>query len=179
MLIYSSDNPVFLGGWRPDMRLRIGVLSDTHLHHLTKEFRDICNRFLSSVDLILHAGDFVSPEVVAFLGKKDFHAVHGNMDPVELKATLPEKKVIQLGPHKIGLIHGWGSSAGLEERIRSEFQDVDVIVYGHSHRAVNQKRDGVLLFNPGTVTGFTISGYHSIGMLEIDDTVHGEIIDIE
>jgi hypothetical protein len=56
---------------------------------------------------------------------------------------------------------------------------VDVIVYGHSHRAMNEVVQGVLLFNPGTASGFSSSGVHSIGILECGDTVKGEIIELD
>jgi putative phosphoesterase len=161
------------------MKMKIGVLSDTHLHRLTRDFRDILDQFLWDVDLIFHVGDFVSPEIVEFLSRKDFHGVHGNMDPIEVKEVLPEKKVVQLGHHKVGLIHGFGPSRGLEERIRAEFRDVDVIVYGHSHRAANYVKEGILLFNPGTATGFSFSRNHSLGILEVGETIRGEIILIE
>ncbi len=98
------------------------------------------------------------------------------MDSVEVRKNLPCKNVIELGTYRLGIIHGWGSSDDLEDRIRPEFQNVDVIVYGHSHRAANHIRDGVLFFNPGTATGFTSSGVHSIGVLELDDAIHGKII---
>jgi putative phosphoesterase len=161
------------------MKMKVGVLSDTHLRQVSKEFREAFEEFLSEVDMILHAGDFVSAEVVEFLGRKNFHGVYGNMDPIEVKERLPDKKVIELGPYRIGLTHGWGPSHGLEARIWSEFQNVDVIVYGHSHRAANHMKNGVLFFNPGTATGFTYSGIHSVGILELDDTIRGEIIPIE
>jgi putative phosphoesterase len=160
------------------MKIKIGVISDTHLNGVTGEFNRIYNEFLADKDLILHAGDVVSAEIVDFLGRKDFHGVHGNMDPLEVKKMLPAKRILKLGPYRLGLSHGGGPSAGLEERIRSEFRDhdVDIVVYGHSHHAVNHVREGVLLFNPGTATGFSSSGIHSIGILELDDTIHGEII---
>jgi putative phosphoesterase len=161
------------------MRMKIGVLSDTHLHRLTQDFRYILDQFLRDVDLIFHVGDFVSAEIVEFLNGNNFQGVHGNMDPTEVKEMLPEKKVIQLGPYRLGLIHGDGPSRELEERIQSEFQDVDVIVYGHSHRAVNHVKDGILLFNPGTATGFSYSKNHSLGILELGETIRGEIIPIE
>ena len=101
------------------------------------------------------------------------------MDPFEIKKALPEKEVIEVGPYRLGLIHGWGSSTGLEERIRHEFRNMDVIVYGHSHRAVNHIRDGVLFFNPGTAIGYTSSGEHSMGVLEINNTIQGRIIKIK
>jgi hypothetical protein len=161
------------------MKMKIGVLSDTHLHHLTRDFRYMLDQFLGDVDLIFHAGDFVCADIVEFLSRKNFHGVYGNMDPIEIKKVLPEKKVIQLGPYSVGLIHGDGPSRGLEERIHAEFQDVDAIVYGHSHRAANHVKDGILLFNPGTATGFSFSKDHSVGILEIGETIRGEIIPIE
>ena len=162
----------------PDL-MKIGVLSDTHLSGATAAFREICDLYLSDVDVILHAGDFTSAEIVTFLSEKPFYGVHGNMDPVEVKAMLPEKRVMDLGGYRFGLIHGGGSSAGLEERVWRQFQDVDIIVYGHSHKAANHTRDGILLFNPGTATGFTSGETHSIGLLECGETAKGRIVAID
>lgn len=158
--------------------VRVGVLSDTHLSRVSADLGDILERHFSRTDMILHAGDYVSAEVVRFLSKKAFTGVHGNMDSQEIKETLPEKTVIEVGPWKVGLIHGWGPATGLEEKILIEFQDVDVIVYGHAHRAANHTKEGVLLFNPGTATGYSRSGLNSVGILEFGKTVKGEIIDI-
>jgi len=66
----------------------------------------------------------------------------------------------------------------LEDRILPLFNGVDVIVYGHSHIASNHMRDGVLFFNPGTATGYSSSGVHSIGVLELGDAVRGEILTV-
>jgi len=161
------------------MQMKIGVLSDTHLRGVNKWLREIYDRYLSDKDLILHAGDVVSTEIIDFLSQKDFKGVYGNMDPIEVQERLAAKSVIELGPYRIGLIHGWGASAGLEDRIWAEFQNVDVIVYGHSHHTANHLRDDVLLFNPGTATGFSSSGTHSIGVLELDRTIRGKIITLD
>ncbi len=154
-------------------------MSDTHLHRIGKDFKSICEEHFKDVDAILHAGDFTSPDVIAFLSKKAFHGVQGNMDAMEIKVTLPEKKVIEIGGYRIGLIHGWGPSEGLEDRILGEFHGVDAIVYGHSHKPANHRRDGVLLFNPGTITGFSSKGVHSLGILECGDELLGEIIEVD
>ena len=178
-LIYSCPFQVFSGSERSDMKMKIGVLSDTPLCRVTRDLKDIYDRHLSDVDIILHAGDFTSPEIIGFLSRKNFHGVSGNMDPVEVKRVLPGKKEIDLGSHRVGLIHGWGSSDGLEDRIWQEFQNVDVIVYGHSHRAANHMKNDVLFFNPGSAIGYTSSRVHTLGFLEIDDnTIHGEIITV-
>ena len=158
------------------MKIRIGVISDTHLKGITRDFEEIYDRYLSDKDLVLHAGDIVSTEVVAFLARGNFKGVHGNMDPPEVRKMLPGRRVLELGSFRLGLIHGDGSSRGLEERVRRQFRHVDAIVYGHSHRAVCHMKDGILMFNPGTATGFSFTGRHSIGVLELDDAIRGEII---
>jgi len=77
----------------------------------------------------------------------------------------------------VGLIHGWGPAEGLEDRILSVFSDVDIIVYGHSHVPANHIREGILLFNPGTATGYSATGEHSIGILRLEkEEARGEII---
>lgn len=157
---------------------KVGVLSDTHLRRVTKDLRDIIDRHFSGVEMILHAGDFVSVELVRFFKEMNFHGVHGNMDGLDVKRSLPEKEVVQIGQWRIGLIHGWGPPEGIEERIRPEFPDADVIVYGHAHRSANHATEGVLLFNPGTATGYTPSGVNTVGVLELGETVRGEIIEI-
>jgi putative phosphoesterase len=160
------------------MKIRIGVLSDTHLSKVTEEFEEIHRRFLAGLDLVLHAGDFVSDEIVDFLDSEGFHGVHGNMDPGIVRERLPSKKVIECGSSRIALIHGWGPPEGLEERIWPEFKGVDVIVYGHSHRPANHVKEGILLFNPGTAVGYSRSGPNTLGILEINDTIKGKIVTI-
>ena len=93
------------------MSMRIGVLSDTHLHRVSRDLREILDHHLSQVDVLFHVGDYTSPVVVDFLSSKNFHGVHGNMDPVDIRAVLPEKKIVEIGGFRFGLIHGWGSSA--------------------------------------------------------------------
>jgi putative phosphoesterase len=158
------------------MNIKIGILSDTHLREVTRAFREIYERYLSDKDVVLHAGDVVSIEIIDFLSRKRFYGVHGNMDPFEVKERLPRKKIIEFGKFRMGLVHGGGPSAGLEDRVWSEFGKVDIIVYGHSHQAANHTREGVLLFNPGTATGFSSSGVHTIGILEVNQTIRSKII---
>ena len=85
---------------------------------------------------------------------------------------------MEVGHYRLGLIHGWGAASGLEERIRPLFPNVDVIIYGHSHIPANHVREGVLMFNPGTATGYSKNGSNSIGILEVSETVEGRIIPV-
>jgi putative phosphoesterase len=174
MLVYFFPKT----GHYPGQGMKVGVLSDTHLTHVTKEFREIYDKHLSDKDLILHAGDVVSTELVDFLGRTNFYGVSGNMDPLEVRNLLPASKVLKIEHYRVGLIHGWGSSAGIEDRIRDEFKSVDVIIYGHSHQPANHVRNGILFFNPGTATGYSSSGLHTLGILSLGDNVRGEIIEL-
>jgi putative phosphoesterase len=151
--------------------MKIGVLSDTHIH-LAEEISTEVVKAFSNVDLIVHAGDFVGLPVLEGLKRLgEVKAVHGNMDLTELRGLLPEKELLVAGGRKIGIIHGWGGPEGIEQRVREQFGDVDIIIYGHSHRANIERIGGVLFFNPGP-------GYRSFGILTIEEDVRGEIIKI-
>jgi putative phosphoesterase len=158
--------------------VRIGVISDTHLKAVNSELVDIYENYFFDVDMIFHAGDLVSLEVADYLSQKPFHAVQGNMDTMDVRERFPEKEIIEVDSFRLGLIHGWGSPFGIEQRIRSVFTEVHAIIYGHSHRSSNHVDKGVLFFNPGTATGFRIAGSNSIGMLEIAGEITGTIISL-
>lgn len=159
--------------------MRIGVLSDTHLKGVNSQLIGIYRDYFSDVDMILHAGDLVSLEVVDFLNQKPLHLVQGNMDNLDIKERFPRKKIIEVKGFRLGLIHGWGAPFGLEKRIRTEFDDVHAIIYGHSHRPANHIDEGVIFFNPGTATGLSTTGSNSIGILRIEETIEGDMIYFE
>ena len=158
--------------------MKVGVLSDTHLSHVTKGLCNIYDQYLADADVILHAGDYVSTDIIEFFNGSYFHGVKGNMDPMKVSKMVPDKKVVELGGYKIGLIHGWGSAEGLELKVQQEFQDVDAIVFGHAHRPTNHVRDGMLFFNPGAAIGYHRTSANTIGILELGDTIQGEIIEV-
>jgi putative phosphoesterase len=151
--------------------VRIGVLSDTHIHSAEEIPAEVVAAF-SSVDLIVHAGDFVGSAVLDGLKQLgEVKAVHGNVDSMNLKSLLPEKQIFTVGTKKVGITHGWGSPEGIEKRVKELLGDVDIVIYGHSHRAKIEQIGEVLFFNPGP-------GRQSYGILTIDEDVKGEIIRI-
>ncbi|MCK4535476.1 MAG: metallophosphoesterase [Desulfuromonadales bacterium] len=161
---------------------RIGVLSDTHLAATSEALAflvDLADSYFAGVDMILHAGDVVAPEILQGFTHCPVMAVRGNMDPAT--PGIPDKRVIEVGPARIGLMHGWGASYDLEERLLNEFSDaeLDVLVFGHSHRPVCRFHDGILLFNPGSATDRRQAPYHSVGILEIGEKISGKIIRID
>lgn len=157
--------------------MKVGVISDTHLHGYDRRLQEIAEGPFGECDVIMHAGDIVAEGVLELFGTKDVYAVRGNMDSLSLRNLLPEKLVVELSGLRIGLMHGWGSPFGIEKRILKEFNDIDCLVYGHTHHAVNKKKEDLLIFNPGSATGPTITGKNSVGILEIDDNaIRGRII---
>jgi uncharacterized protein len=158
--------------------VKIGVISDTHLHAVSPELVDIYENYLSDVEMIFHAGDLVSLDIAEYLSQKPLHVVQGNMDTMDVRERFPHKEVIEVHGFRLGLIHGWGSPLGIERRIRSAFRDVHAIIYGHSHRPSNHADKGILFFNPGTATGFRIAGSNSIGIVQIADEINATIIPI-
>jgi putative phosphoesterase len=151
--------------------LRIGIISDTHIH-LAEEIPAAVVTAFSKVDLIVHAGDFVGSKVLEGLKQLgEVKAVHGNLDSMKLKSLLPEKEIFVVGSKKIGIAHGWGSPDGIEKRVKELLGGVDIVIYGHSHRAKIERIGNILFFNPGP-------GWQSFGILTINGDVSGEIVRI-
>lgn len=149
--------------------MKIGVLSDTHADSFA-QLPDKILATLTEVDLIIHAGDFVAKDVLEGLKQLgEIKAVRGNMDSDEIKRILPEKELLEIEGKKIGIIHGWGSPHGIDERVGNVFSGVDIIIYGHSHYPQNETKNGVFFFNPGQAR-------NSFGILTIGAGVSGEII---
>ena len=145
------------------------MLSDTHVSSFA-ELPDKILTILAEVDMIIHAGDFTTKNVLDGLKQlREVSAVCGNMDSNELKRSLPERQVLMLGGKRLGVTHGWGSPYGIEDRVSSLFSDVDIIVFGHSHHPMNKVIHGILFFNPGQAR-------NSFGILTIGEEVKGEII---
>jgi putative phosphoesterase len=151
--------------------MKIGVISDTH----TTSFSQLPDQIVSTltgVDLIIHTGDFVARDVLDGLRQLgEVKAVQGNMDSEELKQLLPEKELLVIEGKRVGIIHGWGSPHGIDDRVGGMFDDVDIIVYGHSHHSQNEVKNGILFFNPGQAK-------NSFGILTIGREVTGEIINL-
>lgn len=149
--------------------MKLGVISDTHSRTID-EIPVAIRKALADVDLIIHAGDFTHKAVLDRLRTiGEVKAVHGNMDSGELKEVLPEKESFEVNGRRIGLIHGSGAPWGIAERVRRQFEGVDIIVFGHSHEPCNRYIQGVLLFNPGLARD-------SFGLLTVSDVIKGQIL---
>jgi len=121
--------------------MRIGLISDTH-----GLIREEALAFLWGCDRIIHAGDIGGQEILGALQQiAPVVAVRGNNDKDAWASALPEVLQIQLESASIYLLH---DMAQLDAQPLPA--GVNVVVCGHSHRAVVQRRDGVLYVNPGS-----------------------------
>jgi hypothetical protein len=130
--------------------VRIGILSDTHLTGPTPEFKKLVDLCFAGTSMILHAGDLTDPLILSAFNGKEVHAVHGNMCSSAGLQALPRKKIITVGNFTIGIIHNTGYAYDFEDQLALEFDTVDCIVYGHTHRPICHKSGGILYINPGS-----------------------------
>lgn len=160
--------------------MKIGVISDTHIPERADNIPQEILAEFKNVDMIVHAGDFVEMGVLDKLKAvcPNVKAVWGNMDPAQIKQLLPEKEVFKAGKYKIGLMHGYGAPHNLIEVMLSSFKNdsVDLIIFGHSHSALNQTKNGIIFFNPGSPTDKTFSSGGSYGIIEINDKITPRIV---
>ncbi|HEX6714797.1 MAG TPA: metallophosphoesterase family protein [Thermoleophilaceae bacterium] len=149
----------------------VAVISDTHLPRATRQIPDACVASMRASDLILHAGDFTSTEVLEELETlgPPVAGVHGNVDSPDLVKRLPEARVVNAGAAKIALVHDAGPAHGRLERMRARFPEAGAVVFGHSHIPLHEERGGFQIFNPGSPTDRRRQPTHTMGLAEIDD----------
>ena len=148
----------------------IGIISDTH-DNLTAVRRAVRLFNDAGCSLVVHAGDFVAPFTARELRElaAPVKAVFGNCDGE--KAGLARE------------FEGWGeireapflfSHGGLRfllchldgpvDRYLAG-NSCDVLVFGHTHRPLVERRAGALVINPGEAGGW-LSGWRTAALLD-------------
>lgn len=151
--------------------MKIGVVSDTHLSKGNCELPEKLISGLKGCDLIIHAGDLVDISISEALKKiSKVEAVYGNMDTYNVRSELEDKKILNIENKKICVMHGYGHPDKLVDILKNEFfaKKPDIIIFGHSHVPKNEYIEGVLFFNPGSVTDTVYAPYRSYGIIEIN-----------
>lgn len=119
--------------------MRLGIISDTH-----GVLRDEVIKNLKGYDYIIHAGDVGGEEIIERLDKiaKTF-VVRGNNDGDSWGIRLPYYKEIEMDQVLIYVVHQ-------KEDIPSELREVDLVIYGHSHKYSEEKKGDIIYLNPGS-----------------------------
>ncbi|SAK79601.1 phosphodiesterase [Caballeronia catudaia] len=138
--------------------MRIGVISDTH-NLVRPEALDA----LRGVVHIIHAGDICRRDVLDTLAAvAPLTVVRGNNDIGDDVAHLPEHARIELGAATIYLVHDIAD-------VPKQLDGIDVVVTGHSHKPLVEKRSGMLFVNPGSAGPRRFKLPVTLALLDIDE----------
>ena len=144
----------------------IAVISDTHLPRGRRRLPDACVERIRAADLLLHAGDIATPEILRTFEAigPPVRAVHGNVDTAELRERLPEALTVDADGARIAMVHDAGPANGRLPRMRRRFPEADAVVFGHSHIPLHEEADDFQIFNPGSPTDRRRQPAHTMGV---------------
>ncbi len=153
--------------------MKVGVISDTHNPSVGVEPPPEVAIAFRGVDMILHAGDIYLPSCLDWLEKiapvcaveMEAHA-HFKEDTRVVDRT----RVLHLEGHTIGLTHDllvpgmvqeitefsplskyFPQDALLTSALETVFDAaVDIVIFGHTHFAMVEEFQGILMVNPGS-----------------------------
>lgn len=147
-------------------KIIVGVISDTH-GRLSPQ----AEKALEGVDQIIHAGDFDIPKIHELIQKiAPMKAVRGNMDRGLWANILPQQEMVEVGEVTCFVVHDL-----LDMEINPQAAGVNIVVYGHTHRAEKQDRNGIMFLNPGSASSPRGSRQASVAIIKIE----GNKFDIE
>ncbi|HIH61366.1 MAG TPA: metallophosphoesterase [Methanobacteriales archaeon] len=156
----------------------VGVVSDTHVPDRVPVIPDKVFEVFSGVDMILHAGDLTSSDVMEkFNNLAPVKCVQGNMDRY-YGLELPRDEILKINGLVIGLNHGEVYPRGDTQQLKyiALEMGVDVLISGHTHQPFIKEVDGILLLNPGSPTVPRLA-YPSVMLVEVyDNKVEAEIV---
>lgn len=149
--------------------VRIGVISDTH-GLLRPQAADA----LRGVDAILHAGDIGSAAILAALEAiAPVAAIRGNNDRAAWAEDIPDSRVVAYRGVRIYLLHDRN-----DLRRHPAPDGCEVIVTGHSHKPLVERRDDVLYVNPGSAGPRRFTLPVSVALLRLGKTVDARIVEL-
>jgi putative phosphoesterase len=148
----------------------IAVLADTHMPKGGRRLPARCVELIGDAEAVIHAGDFFGVSALEELQARCpmVHAVHGNVDEPALRAALPERLEIELGPRSVAVIHDAGPAKGRLARLRRRFPSTDAVIFGHSHMPLHEEAGGFQIFNPGSPTERRRAPQPAMGSLDLE-----------
>lgn len=136
--------------------MRIGLLTDSHIPSDRKTLFDEVRDAFAGVDLILHAGDVISPRVLDWLETiAPVLAARGNNDGAWPDSRVADRQVLQIEGWRLVMIHDMEPEERPIAELRRRYLDgidADIFITGHTHHERIDCRDGVLQINSGSPT---------------------------
>lgn len=137
--------------------MKIAILSDTH-----GLLRPQVVEHLKTADAILHAGDINNQSIVDEMARyAPVYLVRGNNDKQWAEA-IPHDLTVTLGGVSFYMVHN-------KKEVPEDLSGVDVVVFGHSHKYVQEEKDGRLWLNPGSCGPRRFHQEITIMMAELTD----------
>ena len=174
--------------------MKIGVISDIHgsYGYLKKAINSIgkVDRYILLGDVLYHGARNDLPEghnpkkVISLLEDKNFSFITGNCDSQidHHVLKIPEPvyyKTESYNDLNIFMTHGWTPSIEEAESLAKELK-CNVLFYGHTHIPEFEKKDGIYIINPGSISLPKEDSKHSAIRLTIEGKQNiVEFIDIE
>ncbi len=145
--------------------MRLGLIADTH-----GRLRPAVHDAFAKVDRILHAGDIGAGEILDELELlAPVTAVYGNVDSGVMRRRLPQVAEIELDGFRFVVTHGDQFGSAAPEALKAAFPHADVIVFGHTHRAlIRDLADYTLVINPGSAGPRRFDVVPSVGIMETE-----------
>ena len=131
--------------------MKILVFSDTHGSF--QPMFDAVNR--EAPNYIIHLGDCVrdAERLMEMLPDCPVICVSGNCDPMNMR---PELQIREICGLRFLITHGhkYSVKTGLLRLLYAAMEaQVEVVLFGHTHRPMSQEREGMMLINPGACGG--------------------------
>jgi putative phosphoesterase len=137
--------------------IRVGVISDTH-NLVRPEALDA----LRGCEQIIHAGDICNPAVLdALRAIAPVAAVRGNNDSGARIDELPEQRTVVIGDTTVLVVHDIAD-------VPVKLDGVDVVITGHSHKPLVERRGRTLFLNPGSAGPRRFKLPITLGIMLID-----------
>jgi putative phosphoesterase len=137
------------------MPTRLLIVADTHLPKRARDLPADVWREVEDADVVLHAGDWVDVRLLDEMEERSRRlvGVWGNNDHGVLRERLPEVARVEVDGVRLAVVHETGPAKGREQRCSTSYDDVDVLVFGHSHIPWDTTTaTGLRLLNPGSPT---------------------------
>ncbi len=145
--------------------MRLGLIADTH-----GILRPAVHEVFKAVDLILHAGDIGGAEILEELEMlAPVTAVYGNVDGRALRRRLPQVATVEVDGFEVVVTHGDQFGSPDPEELKEAFPKADVIVFGHTHRAlIRDLPDFTVVINPGAAGAARFDLRASVAIMETE-----------
>lgn len=158
--------------------MRVGLISDTHAPRFWKAMPPAVARAFDGVEVILHAGDVCTPDVLDELATlAPVHVALGNNDGADI-AGEPVMRLTLAGVRTV-VVHETGPATGRMPRLRRRYPDADLVVFGHSHIPWDDTLDGLRAVNPGSPTDKRRQPHGTVAIAHLDDAAVRELRLIE